>query len=379
MTTEILRLPDLNWAQAQKEAAVNQINRRIEAYMVRVRNRTTMAEPTTNLNQGDTFIIPPGATGTWSLYPGYIAHYYGSNWSFLYPTEGLSVWDLDAGERVIYLDGAWGVEPSQGGAHGIPAGGADGQVLTKTSGADYAVDWEEIPSPEVMGPSGANHAAGLAPDPGATAGTARYLREDGTWATPPDTNSGGTVTSVGLSMPNDFDVTNSPVTGSGTLTASYADRSANTVHAGPSSGAADTPTWRALVLDDIPDLSTLYAPASQPYVAGFMWNGKPSASQVMLRHTFALAVDFPQNLTNSGGYSETTGTTASTDFDIRRRTSGGTETSIGTVSFAAGSSTPTFTFGNAVTFSIGDTMRIVAPASPNSTFADFGVTLRGTR
>jgi hypothetical protein len=35
-----------------------------------------------------------------------------------------------------------------------------------------------------MGASGASHAAGAVPDPGATAGTTRYLREDGTWVSP---------------------------------------------------------------------------------------------------------------------------------------------------------------------------------------------------
>ena len=36
----------------------------------------------------------------------------------------------------------------------------------------------------LMGASGSGHAAGLVPDAGATAGTARYLREDGTWTQP---------------------------------------------------------------------------------------------------------------------------------------------------------------------------------------------------
>jgi len=36
----------------------------------------------------------------------------------------------------------------------------------------------------VMGASGTAHAVGAVPDPGATAGTARYLREDGTWVSP---------------------------------------------------------------------------------------------------------------------------------------------------------------------------------------------------
>ena len=35
-----------------------------------------------------------------------------------------------------------------------------------------------------MGASGENHSAGLVPDPGTTQGNTKYLREDGTWATP---------------------------------------------------------------------------------------------------------------------------------------------------------------------------------------------------
>ena len=38
--------------------------------------------------------------------------------------------------------------------------------------------------------SGASHAAGLVPDPGSTAGTTRYLREDSTWFTPPGGGGG---------------------------------------------------------------------------------------------------------------------------------------------------------------------------------------------
>jgi len=36
----------------------------------------------------------------------------------------------------------------------------------------------------LFGPSGSAHAAGIVPDPGATAGSSRYLREDGSWAVP---------------------------------------------------------------------------------------------------------------------------------------------------------------------------------------------------
>ena len=36
----------------------------------------------------------------------------------------------------------------------------------------------------VMGASGSSHASGLVPDPGSTAGTTKFLREDGTWVVP---------------------------------------------------------------------------------------------------------------------------------------------------------------------------------------------------
>lgn len=44
----------------------------------------------------------------------------------------------------------------------------------------------------VMGASGASHAMGMVPDPGATLGATRYLREDATWAVPSGTGGGMT-------------------------------------------------------------------------------------------------------------------------------------------------------------------------------------------
>ncbi|MEP7234600.1 MAG: hypothetical protein ABI778_04820, partial [Ignavibacteriota bacterium] len=75
------------------------------------------------------------------------------------------------------------------------------------------------------------------------------------WTTP---GSGGSVTGVGLSMPSIFTVTNSPVTTSGTLTASLNNQVANVVFAGPASGANAPPTFRSLVANDIPSLSGSY-------------------------------------------------------------------------------------------------------------------------
>jgi hypothetical protein len=62
----------------------------------------------------------------------------------------------------------------------------------------------------------------------------------------------GTVTSVGLSLPPIFAVTGSPVTGTGTLSASAAPQAANAVWAGPGSGPAAAPSFRALAAADLP-------------------------------------------------------------------------------------------------------------------------------
>lgn len=50
----------------------------------------------------------------------------------------------------------------------------------------------------VFGKSGPTASVGLVPAPSTTAGTTKYLREDGTWAVPPDTNTTYTLSSFGI-------------------------------------------------------------------------------------------------------------------------------------------------------------------------------------
>jgi hypothetical protein len=80
------------------------------------------------------------------------------------------------------------------------------------------------------------------------AGSASYVNWDKVFNKP----ALGTVSSVGLAMPTQFTVTNSPVTGSGTLTAAWNNQTANTVFAGPTSGGAAAPVFRSLVNADMP-------------------------------------------------------------------------------------------------------------------------------
>ncbi|NDC10516.1 MAG: hypothetical protein EBZ75_14490, partial [Oxalobacteraceae bacterium] len=66
----------------------------------------------------------------------------------------------------------------------------------------------------------------------------------------------GTVTSVALTAPSFLTVTGSPVTTSGTLALALATQNANTVFAGPTTGSAAAPTFRALGLTDLPQIAT---------------------------------------------------------------------------------------------------------------------------
>jgi hypothetical protein len=67
-----------------------------------------------------------------------------------------------------------------------------------------------------------------------------------------DLASKGTVSSVQIAVPADQSVSGGPITGSGTITITRNNQSANTVMAGPSSGGAAAPGYRVLVAADIP-------------------------------------------------------------------------------------------------------------------------------
>jgi hypothetical protein len=74
----------------------------------------------------------------------------------------------------------------------------------------------------------------------------------------------GTVTSVTMTVPTGFAISGSPLTTSGTLGLTLSTELANLVWAGPGSGGATTPTFRALVNADLP--ATAVTPGTYPVV-----------------------------------------------------------------------------------------------------------------
>lgn len=80
---------------------------------------------------------------------------------------------------------------------------------------------------------------------------------------PPGT---GTVTSVALQDSSStpiYSITGSPVTSNGTLTFTLNTEPANFIFSGPTTGTSSQPTFRALVIADIPVLSSLYVTQSE--------------------------------------------------------------------------------------------------------------------
>lgn len=133
------------------------------------------------------------------------------------------------------------------------AGGAPGTGTVTSVGltmpAEFAVAGSPVTTAGVLGVTKANENANTfwaGPTSGSPAQpTFRAI-------TTTDLPGSGFVTSVALTAPGEFVVGGSPVTGSGTLALTKAAEAANTVWAGPTSGAGAQPTFRALVQADLP-------------------------------------------------------------------------------------------------------------------------------
>ena len=107
------------------------------------------------------------------------------------------------------------------------------------------------------------------------------------------------------------------------------------------------------------------------YVSG-SWTGSPGASQVIERYIFATPVGFPPGLAGSYGTAGIAAT-ASASFAIQKNGS-----TVGTMVFAAGATSASFTMAGATSFAGGEVLTMLAPASPDATLANLAWTLTGT-
>ena len=131
----------------------------------------------------------------------------------------------------------------------------------------------------------------------------------------------GTVTIVALSLPGIFSVSGSPITGAGTLTGTLATQTANYLWAGPVSGGAAAPTFRAMVSDDIPATIVTYAKIQNMTTARLL--GRTTAGAGVVEE-----ISVGAGLTLSGGVLDTAGgagvTGSGTDTYLTRWTGAST-------------------------------------------------------
>ena len=123
--------------------------------------------------------------------------------------------------------------------------------------------------------------------------------------------------------------------------------------------------------------------AAARYVVACFVPGVPTASQLLLEHRVSKAIEIPANFGAALGHASqargTVAATASTTIVVRKATSAapGTFSDVGTIVIAAAALVGTFATsgGAAVSFAAGDTLALVAPATADTTFANFAATL----
>lgn len=123
--------------------------------------------------------------GTWSVPPD-------NNTTYSLATQSMN--GLQSAADKKKLDGiaaganAYSHPTSAGNKH-IPSGGSSGQILRWSSDGTAVWGSDNNTTYSNFVKSGTGAKAGLVPAPSTTAGTTKYLREDGTWQVPPDTNN----------------------------------------------------------------------------------------------------------------------------------------------------------------------------------------------
>jgi hypothetical protein len=247
------------------------------------------------------------------------------------------------------------------------------------------------------------------------------------------TVAGGSVSSVALTMPGIFAVGGSPVTTAGTIAVTLANVNANLVFAGPVSGGAAAPTFRALVSADFPSgvgtvqsvAASLTAPAIftpsvtgspvtasgtlalalalVPQNANAVWAGPTSGgtgnpafralvfadlpvlpydihifnpgvgsdAQIVYVLPLSAAVTFPAGAANSYGVA-LTAATASATYTFKKNGS-----AFATAVFAISGTVATWTQASDAVFAGGDVLEVTGPATHDGTLANFAFSLAG--
>jgi len=115
-------------------------------------------------------------------------------------------------------------------------------------------------------------------------------------------------------------------------------------------------------------------PAGLTRLASTFKNGKPAASEVLLRFVApSTGTTFPAGLSDSRAKAKV----AATSSKVFSITEDGTQ--VGTMTFAVGGTVATFAMAANAALTEGQMLEVVSPAVPDATLADLGITLVGVQ
>lgn len=105
--TPLLQLPYLAAGQAQKHITHNEALDRLDTLVQLSVIDRNLSAPPLNPVEGDSYIIPAGATAAWSGHAMHIASFRAGNWQYLAPGPGWLAWLRDEARFVVFTGSAW--------------------------------------------------------------------------------------------------------------------------------------------------------------------------------------------------------------------------------------------------------------------------------
>lgn len=211
---------------------------------------------------------------------------------------------------------------------------------------------------------------GLVPAPGAgDAAAGKFLKADGTWATPAG-GGGGSASEITFSPAGNISSTNVQAA----IQELDSEKAANNHghFAWDIVFESDGLTFTDAddVQDAIENLDTAMTQLFRPFVIATMLDGKPAAGQEILRFTFPFTVHFPDGADGSFARAKVA-PTSNALFTFQKN---GSPIS-GGIFFEEEDTDGNIGFGEGVTFAAGDTLTVIAPSPQDATLADLNITL----
>lgn len=113
--------------------------------------------------------------------------------------------------------------------------------------------------------------------------------------------------------------------------------------------------------------------AAAPYDVSNFINGKPLASEILIRTVIVRAISLQANFAGCLAYCSTAAAAAATLAILKNGVQ------VGTITFAIGAKSGTFSTSSAITFNVGDQLVVTAPSTVDATLSDISISLYGTQ